>query len=110
MTPRSKRRQRNACRVRSHSLTSLCLISHHPFFSTIREALFVLRKLIDACNERSCSRRVGASRASPRFANNLFNLRHLHSDTHDSLLSTRNRLFRVLIAAVKFMLSIVLVI
>ena len=29
------------------TLTSLCIVSHHPFFSTFRECLFFLRKLID---------------------------------------------------------------
>ena len=58
-SPRARRKQKTAGRVRNHTLTSLCLISHHPFFSTFRECLFVLRKLIEACNERSCSRRVG---------------------------------------------------
>ena len=49
-------------RQRNNTLTSLCLISHHPFFSTFRECVFQLRKLMRACNERSCSRRVGGSR------------------------------------------------
>lgn len=49
-------------RVRNHSLTSLCLLSHHPFFSIFRECLFILKRLIDACNENSSPRRVGASR------------------------------------------------
>lgn len=66
ITPRTKRKQKSANRVRNHTLTSLCIISHHPFFSTFRECLFVLRKLIDACNERSCSRRIGSSRATSR--------------------------------------------
>lgn len=48
-------------KLRSQTLTSLCIISHHPFFSTFRECLFVLKKLIDACNESSSPRRVGAS-------------------------------------------------
>lgn len=30
------------------TLTSICLISHHPFFSTFRECLFVLRKMLDS--------------------------------------------------------------
>lgn len=34
-------------------LTSLCLLSHHPFFSTFRECLFVLKRLIDVCSERN---------------------------------------------------------
>ncbi|KAG8190369.1 hypothetical protein JTE90_022014 [Oedothorax gibbosus] len=50
--------------IRSHSLTSVCIISHHPFFSTFRECLFILRKLIDACNERNVSRRAGGTRQS----------------------------------------------
>ncbi|CAH2979758.1 unnamed protein product [Chilo suppressalis] len=58
-SPRATRKRQ---RVRNHSLTSLCLLSHHPFFSTFRECLFILKKLIDACNESSSPRRVGASR------------------------------------------------
>ncbi|XP_022245653.1 MAP kinase-activating death domain protein-like isoform X2 [Limulus polyphemus] len=38
-------------RLRTHSLTSLCIISHHPFFSTFRECLFVLKRLIDSAND-----------------------------------------------------------
>ncbi|XP_046395565.1 MAP kinase-activating death domain protein isoform X5 [Ischnura elegans] len=47
-SPRASRRRQ---RVRNHSLTSLCLLSHHPFFSIFRECLFTLKKLIDACND-----------------------------------------------------------
>ena len=65
-SPRTRRKQKMASRVRTNTLTSLCLISHHPFFSTFRECLFVLRKAIDACNERSSSRRIGASKMSTR--------------------------------------------
>lgn len=54
-------------RVRNHSLTSLCIISHHPFFSIFRECLFILKKIIDACNESSSPRRVGASRQVNRY-------------------------------------------
>ncbi|VDN56295.1 unnamed protein product [Dracunculus medinensis] len=35
---------------RRMSLTSLCLISHHPFLSTFRELLLLLKKLIDGYN------------------------------------------------------------
>ncbi|EEC02724.1 map-kinase activating death domain protein, putative [Ixodes scapularis] len=42
-------------RLSSHSLVSLCIISHHPFFSTFRECLFTLRKLLDSSNERLLS-------------------------------------------------------
>ena len=41
---RSIRNKRDICM----SLTSLCLISHHPFFPTFRECLFFLRKMIDS--------------------------------------------------------------
>ena len=66
-SPRSKRRQKTASRVRNNTLTSLCIISHHPFFSKFRELLFLLRQLIDACNYRSCTSRCGGSRCSSRF-------------------------------------------
>lgn len=62
-SPRASRRR---TKIRTHSLTSLCLLSHHPFFSTFRECLFVLKKLISACNESSSPKNVGASRQSGR--------------------------------------------
>lgn len=62
-SPRASRRR---TKVRSHSLTSLCLLSHHPFFSTFRECLFILKKLINACNESSSPKSVGGSRQSGR--------------------------------------------
>ncbi|XP_065219142.1 MAP kinase-activating death domain protein isoform X5 [Planococcus citri] len=42
-------RSRN--KTRYNTLTSLCLISHHPFFMAFRECLFYLKSLIDVCNE-----------------------------------------------------------
>lgn len=63
----SPRASRKRTKVRNHSLTSLCILSHHPFLSTFRECLFILKKLIDACNESSSPKRVGASRQSGRF-------------------------------------------
>ncbi|KOX79902.1 MAP kinase-activating death domain protein [Melipona quadrifasciata] len=62
-SPRASRRRQ---RIRNHSLTSLCIISHHPFFSMFRECLFVLKKIIDACNESSSPQKVGASRQTNR--------------------------------------------
>ncbi|XP_043219580.1 MAP kinase-activating death domain protein-like isoform X5 [Amphibalanus amphitrite] len=62
-SPRSSRRKQ---RTKHHTLTSLCIISHHPFFSSFRECLFLLRKLIDACNENASPKRVGASRSNNR--------------------------------------------
>ncbi|CAL4113353.1 unnamed protein product, partial [Meganyctiphanes norvegica] len=62
-SPRASRKRQ---RIRNHSLTSLCILSHHPFFSSFREILFLLRRMIDACNENASPRRVGASRQSNR--------------------------------------------
>ncbi|XP_014484936.1 PREDICTED: MAP kinase-activating death domain protein isoform X6 [Dinoponera quadriceps] len=62
-SPRASRRRQ---RVRNHSLTSLCIISHHPFFTMFRECLFVLKKIIDACNESFSPQKVGASRQTNR--------------------------------------------
>ncbi|XP_038111583.1 MAP kinase-activating death domain protein isoform X3 [Culex quinquefasciatus] len=62
----SPRASRKRSKIRSHSLTSLCILSHHPFLSTFRECLFILKKLIDACNDSSSPKRVGASRQSSR--------------------------------------------
>ncbi|XP_025417158.1 MAP kinase-activating death domain protein isoform X2 [Sipha flava] len=35
-----------------YSLTSLCLLSHHPLFSNFRSCLFYLKNIIDSCNKR----------------------------------------------------------
>ncbi|KFD69141.1 hypothetical protein M514_02980, partial [Trichuris suis] len=37
---------------RIYSLVSLCIISHHPFFTKFRQLLYVLRRLINCSNER----------------------------------------------------------
>ncbi|XP_062621255.1 MAP kinase-activating death domain protein-like isoform X1 [Saccostrea cucullata] len=65
-SPKTKRKLKTASRVRNNTLTSLCIVTHHPFFSTFRECLFILRKLIDACHDRSCSKRIGGSKAISR--------------------------------------------
>lgn len=44
------------------SLTSLCLLSHHPFFPTFRECLAILRQLIDASSEKNFMRKSPTSR------------------------------------------------
>ncbi|XP_030755937.1 MAP kinase-activating death domain protein isoform X4 [Sitophilus oryzae] len=62
-SPRASRRRQ---RIRNHSLTSLCILSHHPFFTMFRECLYILKKLIDACNESSNPRRVGGSKLTCR--------------------------------------------
>lgn len=65
-SPRTSRKAKAASHVRNNTLTSLCIVSHHPFFSTFRECLFILRRLIDACHERSCTKRIGGSKSSSR--------------------------------------------
>ena len=54
-------------RLRNNTLTSICLISHHPFFTRFRECILTLKNIIDACNERSCAKRTGASRGTSRY-------------------------------------------
>lgn len=44
------------CR-RCLSLVSLCIISHHPFFSTFRECLNILKKMIHLFSERNKDKR-----------------------------------------------------
>jgi hypothetical protein len=47
-------RNRKASHVKyTHTLTTLCIISHHPFFSIFRECLNILRRIIEACHARS---------------------------------------------------------
>ncbi|XP_074603461.1 rab3 GDP-GTP exchange factor isoform X2 [Brevipalpus obovatus] len=46
-----KKRHKNALVLQT--LTSVCLISHHPFFSTYRDCLFMIKRIIELCNERN---------------------------------------------------------
>ncbi|XP_049544496.1 MAP kinase-activating death domain protein isoform X1 [Anopheles darlingi] len=62
----SPRASRKRSRSRNHSLTSLCILSHHPFQSIFRECLLILKRLIDACNESCSPKRVGAPRVPVR--------------------------------------------
>lgn len=49
-----KKRNKKASDVKyTHTLTSLCIISHHPFFSLFRECLNILRRIVEACHARS---------------------------------------------------------
>lgn len=48
--------------LRSHTLTSICIISHHALFSTFRECLNVLAKLIDVCNVAASKKKTGGRR------------------------------------------------
>ena len=47
----AKRKRSKASRSKREmcmTLTSICIVSHHPFFSTFRECLFFLRRMIDS--------------------------------------------------------------
>ena len=54
-------------RLRNNTLTSICLISHHPFFTRFRECLITLKTIIDACDERSYTKRTGSAKGLPKF-------------------------------------------
>jgi hypothetical protein len=58
----------NTQKAKALTLTSICLLSHHPFFDLFRDILYMMRRIIDACNDSTSPRRVGASRQSSRWA------------------------------------------
>ncbi|XP_041075381.1 MAP kinase-activating death domain protein-like isoform X8 [Polyodon spathula] len=49
---RGKRCAKLAQRNRNSTLTSLCILSQYPFFSTFRECLNILKRMVDSCSER----------------------------------------------------------
>lgn len=51
---------------RTNSLTSLCLVSHHPFFSSFREFLFILKKLIDVSSQKYLIQKSPGSKPSKK--------------------------------------------
>ncbi|XP_072321265.1 MAP kinase-activating death domain protein [Eucyclogobius newberryi] len=65
-SPQHKRRSaKTPTRNRNSTLTSLCILSHYPFFSTFRECLYILKRLVDCCSQR-LTQRAGLPRASQR--------------------------------------------
>ncbi|XP_078121930.1 MAP kinase-activating death domain protein isoform X2 [Sander vitreus] len=54
-----------AARNRNSTLTSLCILSHYPFFSTFRECLYILKRLVDCCSQR-LTQRAGLPRTTQR--------------------------------------------
>lgn len=52
LAPSSPSRPASHRPVYVNTLTSLCLITHHPFFSRIRECLFTIKRLIERCNAK----------------------------------------------------------
>ncbi|XP_033004183.1 MAP kinase-activating death domain protein isoform X28 [Lacerta agilis] len=65
-SPRSKRSAKGTHRSRNSTLTSLCIISHYPFFSTFRECLYTLKRLVDCCSERLLGKKLGIPRGVQR--------------------------------------------
>ncbi|XP_076854165.1 LOW QUALITY PROTEIN: MAP kinase-activating death domain protein [Brachyhypopomus gauderio] len=61
------RRGRAAARNRNSTLTSLCMLSHYPFFSTFRECLYLLKRMVDCCSHR-LNQRAGAAKGNQRDA------------------------------------------
>ncbi|XP_024295565.1 MAP kinase-activating death domain protein isoform X16 [Oncorhynchus tshawytscha] len=66
---RSPRHKRSTAKMvsqnRDSTLTSLCMISHYPFFSTFRECLYILKRMVDCCSHR-LTQRAGLPRATQR--------------------------------------------
>ncbi|XP_072128218.1 MAP kinase-activating death domain protein isoform X6 [Mobula birostris] len=53
-------------RSRNNTLTSLCILSHYPFFSTFRECLYTLKRLVDCCSERLLIKKAGSLKGIQR--------------------------------------------
>ncbi|KAM7108520.1 MAP kinase-activating death domain protein isoform 17-T19 [Ciconia maguari] len=65
-SPRSTRLAKGSHRSRNSTLTSLCILSHYPFFSTFRECLYTLKRLVDCCSERLLGKKLGIPRGVQR--------------------------------------------
>nr|DBA17462.1 TPA: hypothetical protein GDO54_002908 [Pyxicephalus adspersus]DBA17463.1 TPA: hypothetical protein GDO54_002908 [Pyxicephalus adspersus] len=65
-SPHQKRLPKGTQRSRNSTLTSLCIISHYPFFSTFRECLYTLKRLVDCCSDRLVSKKAGISKGVQR--------------------------------------------
>ncbi|XP_066893252.1 MAP kinase-activating death domain protein isoform X11 [Kogia breviceps] len=65
-SPRGKRRAKAEGRSRNSTLTSLCVLSHYPFFSTFRECLYTLKRLVDCGSERLLAKKPGIPRGVQR--------------------------------------------
>uniref|UniRef100_A0A8C9LDK6 MAP kinase-activating death domain protein n=1 Tax=Pavo cristatus TaxID=9049 RepID=A0A8C9LDK6_PAVCR len=66
-SPHSKRLAKGSHRSRNSTLTSLCILSHYPFFSTFRECLYTLKRLVDCCSERLLGKKLGIPRGVQRY-------------------------------------------
>lgn len=50
-----------------YALNSICIISHHPFFSTFRECLYLMKKFIQACDEKNLSNPITNSQTQEHY-------------------------------------------
>uniref|UniRef100_A0A671R9I2 MAP kinase-activating death domain protein n=1 Tax=Sinocyclocheilus anshuiensis TaxID=1608454 RepID=A0A671R9I2_9TELE len=64
-SPRSKHSGRLAPQNRNSTLTSLCILSHYPFFTMFRECLYILKRMVDCCSQR-LNQRPGAAKSTQR--------------------------------------------
>ncbi|XP_058638733.1 MAP kinase-activating death domain protein isoform X23 [Onychostoma macrolepis] len=64
-SPRSKHTGRLTPQNRNSTLTSLCILSHYPFFSTFRECLYILKRMVDCCSQQ-LNQRPGAAKSTQR--------------------------------------------
>ncbi|NXO00310.1 MADD protein, partial [Rhinopomastus cyanomelas] len=62
----SKRLAKVSHHSRNSTLTSLCILSHYPFFSTFRECLYTLKRLVDCCSEKLLGKKLGIPRGVQR--------------------------------------------
>ncbi|XP_072128215.1 MAP kinase-activating death domain protein isoform X3 [Mobula birostris] len=65
-SPRMKSHLKSGNRSRNNTLTSLCILSHYPFFSTFRECLYTLKRLVDCCSERLLIKKAGSLKGIQR--------------------------------------------
>ncbi|CAH2326005.1 MAP kinase-activating death domain -like isoform X13 [Pelobates cultripes] len=65
-SPRGTRLSKGVQRSRNSTLTSLCIISHYPFFSTFRECLHTIKRLVDCCSDRMVSKKAGIAKGVQR--------------------------------------------
>ncbi|TSK19978.1 MAP kinase-activating death domain protein [Bagarius yarrelli] len=66
-SPRPKRNTKVSARNRNSMLTSLCILSHYPFFTTFRECLYILKRMVDCCSHR-LNQKAGAAKGNQRDA------------------------------------------
>lgn len=74
----------------TYALNSICVISHHPFFSTFRECLFIIKKFIQACDDRNVNL-IGSKDSQPKCKCYLRQLHKVRRNSQQSHLSQASR-------------------